>query len=227
MSRHKRPLAPRVKGQREKRLRYLIVCEGRRSEPNYFRALSTEIKSDIVSVELEGDAGCTSRVVERAESLVKKRMGEGLAPYNRVWVVFDYDGRDDFREAIARAMAKSNGFGCAWSNESFELWYLLHFQDLESAITRQQYCEKLETWIRKKCKNPDFKYQKEDEDFYQILKEHGSETDAMRRAEKLREQHSAKAGNYNKWSPCTCVDLLVRELRDPSIALRAIESLGK
>lgn len=227
MSRHQNPPAPRAKGQREKQLRYLIVCEGRCSEPNYFRALSTEIKSDTVAVELEGDAGCTSRVVERAERLVKKREREGVAPYNRVWVVFDYDDRKDFREAIERAKAKSNGFGCAWSNESFELWYLLHFQDLESAITRQQYCEKLETWIRKKCGDSDFKYQKENEGLYQILKEYGSEADAVRRAEKLRKQHSAKEGNYNKWNPCTCVDLLVRELRAPSIALRAIESLGK
>ena len=77
MNRHQRPSAPRAKGQREKRLRYLIVCEGRRSEPNYFRTLSSEIKSDIVAVELEGDAGCTLRVVERAESLVRKRKQEG------------------------------------------------------------------------------------------------------------------------------------------------------
>ena len=226
MSRHRNPPAPRAKGQREKRLRYLIVCEGRCSEPNYFRALYTEIKSDIVSVKLEGDAGCTSRVVERAESLVKARMREGKVSYNRVWVVFDYDGRDDFREAIARAMAKPNGFGCAWSNESFELWYLLHFQDLESAISRQQYCEKLETCIQK-CGKPNFKYQKEDNNLYQILKEDGDEARAIQRAEKLRELHSAREGNYNKWNPCTCVDLLVRELRDPSIALQAIESQGK
>jgi hypothetical protein len=227
MNRHQRPSAPRAKGQREKRLRYLIVCEGRRSEPNYFRTLSSEIKSDIVAVELEGDAGCTLRVVERAESLVRKRKQEGQAPYNRVWVVFDYDGREDFKKAIERARSRSNGFGCAWSNESFELWYLLHFQDLESAITRQQYCDKLETWVRKKRGNPDFKYQKEDESIYQILKEHGSEADAIRRAEKLRKLHPAKEGNYNEWNPCTCVDLLVQELRNPSIVLRAIEHPGK
>ena len=36
-------------------------------------------------------------------------------------------------------------FRVAWSNESIELWFLLHFQDYVSNNGRRQYIEKLET----------------------------------------------------------------------------------
>lgn len=35
-------------------------------------------------------------------------------------------------------------FFAAWSNESFELWYYLHFQYLDTGISRSQYIEKIE-----------------------------------------------------------------------------------
>ena len=37
--------------------------------------------------------------------------------------------------------ATANDLKVAWSNEAFELWYLLHFIFLDTAITRKAYIE--------------------------------------------------------------------------------------
>lgn len=46
--------------------------------------------------------------------------------YSDVWVVIDKDDFSDFDEAIQKAGVEK--LSVAWSNPSFELWYLLHFQ---------------------------------------------------------------------------------------------------
>jgi len=65
-------------------------------------------------------------------------------PYDRVWCVFDRDEfpSRDFNEAIIQA--KKYGVDVAYSNEAFELWYLLHFGFTDAAIDRHEYCRRLD-----------------------------------------------------------------------------------
>ncbi len=56
--------------------------------------------------------------------------------YDEVWCVFDMDYKpdangqwQDFDNAIK--MAQSQGYKCAYSNDSFELWFVLHYQYLD------------------------------------------------------------------------------------------------
>lgn len=53
----------------------------------------------------------------------------------------------------------------AWSNESFELWYLLHFVYLEAGISRADYIKILENEIRKFDGYREFSYLKNDRKF--------------------------------------------------------------
>ena len=71
--------------------------------------------------------------------------------------------------------AKSYGFGCAWTNEAFELWFLLHFQYLDVPISRDAYISKLENLIQKRLNDNSFRYNKNDPSFYNILKDHGDD----------------------------------------------------
>jgi hypothetical protein len=62
---------------------------------------------------------------------------------DQVWCVFD---RDEFTKAQfnrAIQLAEEQGLHVAYSNEAFELWYVLHFYYLDTGITRAQYIEKL------------------------------------------------------------------------------------
>ena len=112
------------------RCKVLIVCEGEKTEPNYFRSFHMmKNQSDLVyEIKSEGGRINTVDVVNLAIQLRDKAKKEGN-PYDSVWAVFDKDSfpDDKFNQAIKKAEA--NGIGCAWSNEAFELWYVYHFDD--------------------------------------------------------------------------------------------------
>ncbi|MGH7862625.1 MAG: RloB family protein, partial [Candidatus Dormibacteraceae bacterium] len=103
--------------------RILIVCEGTKTEPNYFRGFR------VLSAEIIGEGYNTVSLVERAREL---RDADG--PYDQVWCVFDHDSYSpgDFNAAVGNA--ESAGIRVAYSNEAFELWYCLHFAYITSGL---------------------------------------------------------------------------------------------
>lgn len=199
-------------------VRFLIVCEGQKTEPNYFKALIDNHYSEVrdVEAEIRGQGCSTCALVERAKEIRDNLEKERELGFDRIWVVFDKDDFDDFNRAID--LAKSYGFGCAWTNEAFELWFLLHFQYLDVPISRDAYISKLENLIQKRLNDNSFRYNKNDPSFYNILKDHGDGILAKRYAEKLRLKHKDK--DYANHNPCTRVDLLVEELENPRSVLK-------
>jgi hypothetical protein len=213
----------RRQGTRAQKVSFLIVCEGEKTEPNYFRAF-IERWSEVKEVNVKGCGCSTCQLIIEAKKLREKLERERMVPFDRVWLVFDKDEFKDFNKAIADA--KKEGMNCAWSNQAFELWYVLHFQYLDTGVDRKQYIEMIEDKVRKASKSKTFKYKKNDEGFYQILQAHGEEEQAIKRARKLRE-NMGKKKNYATHNPRTEVDLLVDELRHPEKALDKIEEAGK
>ena len=213
----------RKQGTRDQKVKFLIVCEGEKTEPNYFRAF-IERWSEVKEIKVTGCGCSTCQLIIEAKKLREKLERERMVPFDRVWLVFDKDDFKDFNKAIADA--KKEGMNCAWSNQAFELWYVLHFQYLDTGVDRKQYIEMIEDKVRKASKSKTFKYKKNDEGFYQILQAHGDEEQAIKRAQKLRE-NMGKKKNYATHNPRTEVDLLVDELRHPEKALDKIEEAEK
>lgn len=197
---------------RDKIVRFLIVCEGERTEPNYFKGLVKDKYSEVRSEDIVGEGRSTCTLVKRTEEIREKLEHQRQLRFDRVWVVFDKDDFNDFNEAIA--LAERKGYKAAWSNEAFELWYLLHFIYLDSAISRTDYIKKLENEIRKFDGYGDFSYKKNDADIYATLQKIGSEPKAKFRAAKLRAMFD-NVRDYKCHKPCTRVDLLVEELEHP------------
>lgn len=86
----------------------LIVCEGTKTEPNYFDAFAHKQQGIIVyDIEVKGLGRGTKDVVEKAIALKNKNN------YDRVWAVFDKDEfpAKDFNEAIA--LGNKNGIEVA------------------------------------------------------------------------------------------------------------------
>lgn len=174
--------------------RFLIVCEGTQTEPNYFKQF--RVPKDVV--EIEGIGYNTIRLVEYA----LERSLKAYPAYDQVWCVFD---RDDFPPAHfnqALALARQHGLHVAYSNEAFELWFLLHYDFHTSGITRAMYADKLS----KRLGRP---YRKNDRDLYAILEDRQSQ--AIQHAEALLQRGTGDPANDN---PSTTVHLLVRELRE-------------
>lgn len=189
---------------------YLIVTEGTETEVNYFENIKrkinerfrSEIIVDKITINVEGTARSTMVLVNEA---IKKR---SLKNYSDVWVVFDRDDNSDFDKAIS--YAKKNGLKVAWSNESFELWLLLHFQDLNVACSRDDYINKLSNYFNK-LKLNNGTYNKNIKDIFDIT---ASKVDtAIKRSEKLIDGYTSdKIVSPNKMNPGTTVQDLVKEL---------------
>lgn len=204
---------------REKIVRFLIVCEGERTEPNYFRELVKDRYSEVRSEDIVGEGRSTCALVKKAEEIRDRLEHQRQLKFDRVWVVFDKDDFNDFNEAIA--LAEKNGFMAAWSNEAFELWYLLHFVYLDAAISRADYIKKLENEIRRIDGYANYNYKKNDVGIYSLLQRIGDEPQAKQRAAKLQAMFD-DTKDYKNHKPCTCVDVLVNELEHPDNLLNGI-----
>lgn len=191
--------------------RYLIVCEGEKTEPKYFNALKNRIeavhKNPVVTVDIAGIGKNTESLVQHT---IKLRQ-QAPVPYgsDNVWCVFDKDSftDDQFNKAIQ--LAEKNGIKVAWSNESFELWFLLHFIYFDTALSRELYIDKLDDLFKQHGINKG-KYEKNMENSLEILETHGSIDRAIQHATQLSKKFRGK--KYAKYNPSTRVHLLLKEL---------------
>ena len=205
----------RKENVREKLVRFLIVCEGTKTEPHYFEALIKNYISTVREVTIEGEGRATVALVDKTLEIKQELERKNAMSFDRVWVVFDKDDFDDFNDAIKKA--HKLGFQSAWTNEAFELWYYLHFEYLDTGIGREAYIDKLQDAFRKKMGDDGFKYRKGNPDIYCLLQQYGREDLAKRFAKQLRALHTG--ANYAMHKPCTMVDKLVEELEHPERVL--------
>jgi hypothetical protein len=207
----------RKENTRSKIVRFLIVCEGERTEPNYFQSLVRNRYSEVREEKIVGEGRATCALVKRAAIIKEELERSRQLPFDRVWVVFDKDDFNDFNEAIQ--LAKSYGFECAWTNEAFELWYFLHFQYLDAAVSRHDYIIKLQEEVRKHRGYENYEYRKNDALTYKLLNSIGDEAFAKKCAVRLRKYFEGDC-DYREHKPCTTVDLLVDELEYPESLLK-------
>lgn len=59
----------RQENVRERRVRFLIVCEGTRTEPHYFEALIENHTSTVREVTIEGEGRATVTLVDRTAEI--------------------------------------------------------------------------------------------------------------------------------------------------------------
>lgn len=209
----------RAENNKHEIVRFLIVCEGTKTEPNYFKALIKDRYSSIQEVTVKGEGRTTVALVKETKNIREREEKKTDLKFDRVWVVFDQDDKPDFNEAIQ--LARQMKYKSAWTNEAFELWYLLHFQYLDTGINRKAYIEKLEDIIRAKLRRKDYKYEKNDEHFYYLLQEVGGDEEmAKTHAQKLRKKYNGI--DYSSHKPCTYVDELVEELENTDKVLEEI-----
>ncbi|MDR1971932.1 MAG: RloB family protein [Treponema sp.] len=190
----------RAEGTRQLRI-ILIVCEGSKTEPNYFKAFP---KNQRVydEIDIQGTGYNTVSLVKKAIQL-RNEAWKNRRPYQEVWCVFDRDSfsLESFNEALA--LAKREKIRCAYSIEAFEIWYLLHFYYCDAALSRTQYSEKLTATL-------DTEYLKNDTKMYERLK--GRTRKAIQNAKKLYAFQCSKA--IQDQNPVTTIFKLVERLQN-------------
>lgn len=120
----------RRKAKRDSYDKVLIVCEGGKTEPNYFIELVDHYEINSANVAIDGSCGSSPRsVYERAHSLYQAEAIKG-DPFDRVYCVFDKDSHDTYDETLTRIASEkpSSTFYATTSIPCFEYWLLLHFR---------------------------------------------------------------------------------------------------
>lgn len=171
--------------------RFLIVCEGEKTEPAYFDGF----RVPSVKIEIVGMGKDPLSLVGRAFELRRQEQ------YDQVWCVFDRDDVPVERFNQALELARRRRIKVAYSNQAFELWYLLHFHYSNIAQTRRDYSDGLSRALGRA-------YQKNDHNLYQELLPR--QDVAIRHAERLLAQYNPHDPADD--DPSTTVHLLVQEL---------------
>ncbi len=181
----------------------IIYTEGTRTEPYYFDCF----KLNPITLKTIGLGMNTKSLVRYMERDVGKVVKEYAKKHDMhisevdyiVWCVFDKDDftKADFNDAIR--IAESKHYRVAYSNEAFELWYVLHFDYLDAGIGRDQYCEIL-------CNKLKAKYEKNRQDMYDELKD--KQQTAIRNSKRLFKSYPPMS-NPTSMKPVTKVHELV------------------
>jgi len=190
---------------------YLIVTEGKRTEPLYMQGLANYIikniggNIDVFSnpyIKIEGEGRCTVSLVEKTKEVVNR----SKIIYENVWVVFDKDDFSDFDKAID--LAEKTGFKVAWSNQSFEYWLYLHFNYSDAALHRDDWVEKLTEIFKEN--NLGRKYEKNNQDIFLLVTQNGGLKSAVANAKRIMANYNDKQ-KPSQCDPATTVYRLIQE----------------
>lgn len=125
------PKLNRPKHKREPKQRFILFCEGAKTEVAYFQAIRRVYSSTLI-VEVHGGSGVPYTIAEKAIEQAKllgltrrsRRKKDSYEEGDQVWAVFDRDDHPRFNEAVANCQTSNVGVGL--SNPCFELWLILH-----------------------------------------------------------------------------------------------------
>lgn len=148
----------RKQGRRASYDRILIVSEGSKTEPNYFGEIRSAYRLHTANVAVYPSELGTApiQVVQYAQALFEegdRHKNIQRRAFERVYAVFDRDDHPSFDAALTLAAAldgklKNDAkqpvvFRAIASVPSFELWLLLHFEDVQAPLHRNQVMQRL------------------------------------------------------------------------------------
>ena len=146
---------------------------------------------------------------ETARRIAKKSPNR----YKHVWIVYDTDDFPPEHINLVPDLCESENqksedtiYHANWSNQCFELWYLLHFNLLRSDLHRKEYFPKLSAYLKQQGAGS---YEKNRKDIYSILEPYLDK--AISNADELEEANSGKAPS--EAAPGTMVHHILKKLR--------------
>ena len=200
----------KLKSKRRAPANYLIVCEGKKTEPNYFNGLKKQInekygsKVDVLipNIEVKGTGRNTTDLVKYTQKFVNY----ASKVYGQVWVVFDKDDYNDaqFNQAIANC-----DYNACWSNPNFELWLLVHLKKVTKYISKDDILDELNKEFQK---NGLGTYSKNDPNIFQKVTKDGKLHTAIENCKQMEEL--SKGGQASDRNPMTKVYKIVDGLKE-------------
>ncbi len=193
---------------------FLIVVEGKATEPAYLKKIRAKLSLKAFAVEIvHGDHTDPIGIVKEAIAMRDRqaeRAGKSAVaePYDRVWVVFDRERQNHpRREQMPKALqlAAAHKIEVALSIPTFEYWLLLHYDFTTKAFDG---CDAAKKALKKFIKQ----YEKGDLPLDELILK---VSDAITHAGKCRRHWKDVGGDKN---PSTDVDLLIIALDEAAHA---------
>ena len=128
--------------------RIIIFCEGE-TEQFYFEYFSNIIKKNKytdVKVVVENAAGNARRVLKYANSFMSQDDNiKKFSNYDK-YLVFDCDAPRDIQPVVLEA-SNHEEYNLLVSNYLFEVWLLMHFEDVGTKLSRKKIYEHLSNYL--------------------------------------------------------------------------------
>jgi hypothetical protein len=149
-------------GRRASYDRILIVSEGTRTEPNYFGEIRAAHRLHTANVQVHPSEHGTAplQVVQYARELFEnghRHKGIQRRAFEQVYAVFDRDDHDSYFNALGLAESLNGKlrndlgqpivFKALASVPNFELWLLLHYEDIQAPLHRDEVVQRLKIHI--------------------------------------------------------------------------------
>jgi len=143
----------------------IIACEDSVSSPTYFKMIieklieAKKITQDSIVIVPHDSSTHPTGVLKNLKSYINN-YGKTYKKFKHKWIIIDRDiemvkggghTAEDFNNALKNAKSSKSNLNVevAYINDSFELWYLLHFEYRNTAISRDEIVKQ----VIKKLKN--------------------------------------------------------------------------
>jgi hypothetical protein len=204
---------------RDQKLVIIIACEGEKTEQFYFHAFFRELQKDGTL----SNASCIIAphnhtdpcgVLDDLLFYKDKRTGKTYKDFTHKWIVIDRDEertnggghtRENFHTALSRVKSNKPEIKVAYSNPSFEIWILLHYEYRVASVDRNEVIVQVKKYI------PD--YEKNLESLYLTLRE--NRHNAIARARRLHNEACDNSISPADENPGSTVFELLEELLNP------------
>jgi hypothetical protein len=120
----------RKKAKKAPYAKVLIVCEGEKTEPNYFFGLKDHLELNSANVVVTGECGSSPiSIIKFAFQRYREERDAG-DPFDKVFCVFDRDTHETYHQALEQidSAKPKDTFRAITSVPCFEYWLLLHFE---------------------------------------------------------------------------------------------------
>jgi hypothetical protein len=196
------------------RRKFFLFCEGRNTEPDYFKAVGRIYSR--TTIELVGGVGTPFTIAEHTAECARKlgltkrsrKRLDSFEENDEVWAVFDREIHQRFNDAICKC--NSNSVNIARSNPCFEIWLILHFDRFERPYDRKQ----AGRCLNKYCNE----YDPDGSKTLNCMTLMGKLKDAESRAETQLSRRHDEGDPYG--APSTTVFQLTRRIREADEASR-------
>jgi hypothetical protein len=140
-------LPPRAMANKELNIgRLIIFCEGSTEENylKYFSNIINQSKYNDVAVEINTADGNAMTVLKYANDFLSKEVNQRKYNNYEKYLIFDCDDPPNVQEVISMALSSENEYNLLISNPLFEIWLLMHFEEVSSTLGKRTIYKKME-----------------------------------------------------------------------------------